>query len=286
MSAGLDVASGIAGLLSLSIAVSKVIAQFAIDVKNYPRHVQELQAEVDLLGNVVSGLADFIRDEQSKGRTFEDDSVLWGAVSECKRRIEKIGDTLQGSRKGKLGRTLHRLEWPFKQKDVLSMMDNLRQYRETFQFAMTVRNNTFIFQSWDDARKSLEDQQKSLDELCERTREFGAPIDTLLATSKQIQKLVDVLPSLLSSTEDLRELKQSAQLSEQRDQERRTAEILDWLAPLSSLQKHVKVQQHQNPNTCRWLLEHENFVQWTSSVKIQHDILCQGRPGVGKTVLW
>lgn len=133
-----SLSSGIAGLLTLAIQVSSVIADFAIAVKEGPKDIKELHQELLLLGEVLSQLQDFLRSEKVKGRSFDSNSVMQSAISSCKVRIERIGDKLRPSVGGKMSRLIDRLKWPFESKEVAEMVTNLRSYTQAFQFSLTI----------------------------------------------------------------------------------------------------------------------------------------------------
>lgn len=133
-----SLSSGIAGLLTLAIQVSSVIADFAIAVKEGPKDIQELHQELLLLGEVLSQLQDFLRSEKVKGRSFDSNSVMQSAISSCKARIERIGNKLRPSAGGKMSRLIDRLKWPFESKEVAEMVTNLRSYTQAFQFSLTI----------------------------------------------------------------------------------------------------------------------------------------------------
>lgn len=133
-----SLSSGIAGLLTLAIQVSSVIADFAIAVKEGPEDIKELHQELLLLGEVLSQLQDFLHSEKVKGRSFDSNSVMQSAISSCKVRIERIGDKLRPSVGGKMSRLIDRLKWPFESKEVAEMVTNLRSYTQAFQFALTI----------------------------------------------------------------------------------------------------------------------------------------------------
>jgi Fungal N-terminal domain of STAND proteins len=133
-----SMASGIAGLLTLTIQVASVIAEFTIAVKEGPKNIKELQQELLLLGEILSQLQDFLRSEKVKGRSFDSNSVMQSAISSCKVRIERIGDKLRSSGGGKMSRLVDRLKWPFESKEVAEMVTNLRSYTQAFQFSLTI----------------------------------------------------------------------------------------------------------------------------------------------------
>jgi hypothetical protein len=133
-----SMASGIAGLLTLTLQISSVIADFTIAVKEAPKNIKELQQELLLLGEILSQLQDFLRSEKAKGRSFDSNSVMQSAISSCKVRIERIGDKLRPSVGGKMSRLVDRLKWPFESKEVGEMVTNLRSYTQAFQFSLTI----------------------------------------------------------------------------------------------------------------------------------------------------
>ena len=108
-----------------------------------------------LLGDVLSRLRDFLQSEQATGSTFDEDSVLHLAISDCKSRIERIGDKLKPSEGGKLARAVDRLKWPFEQKEILQMMENLRRYRSTFEFAVGIQGCKILSRASRDASEGI-----------------------------------------------------------------------------------------------------------------------------------
>ena len=134
----ISLSSGIAGLITLALQVSGIIANYVSAVKEGPKNIEELKEELILLGEVLSQLQDFLHDEKHKGRSFDSNSVLQSAFSSCKRRIERIGDKLKPPDGGKISRMVDRLKWPFESKEVDKMINNLRCYGQTFQFSLTI----------------------------------------------------------------------------------------------------------------------------------------------------
>ncbi len=135
---GVSLASGIAGLITLALQVSSVIAEFSIAVKEGPKNIEELKQELLLLGEILGQLQDFLRSEKLKGRSFDSNSVLQSAISSCKVRIERIGDKLKPPDGGRGARLVARLKWPFESKEVEKMVANMRSYTQAFQFSLTI----------------------------------------------------------------------------------------------------------------------------------------------------
>src|SRR5437763_15229485 len=105
-----SVSSGIAGLITLTIQVSSVIADFVIAVKEGPKDIQELHQELLLLGEEVGQLQDFSHSEKGRGRSLGSNSVMRSAISACKARIERIGHKLRRCTAVKMSRLIERLK--------------------------------------------------------------------------------------------------------------------------------------------------------------------------------
>jgi hypothetical protein len=62
-------------------------------------------------------------------------------------------------------------------------------------------------------------------------------------------------------------------------------DVLDWLCPLSALQKHSDIRARRAPGTGLWFLQKEEIISWLSPDSDSHEVLCLGDSGVGKTNL-
>ena len=135
---GLSVASGVAGLLSLCIQVSIALSEYYTGVANAPKSIRSLQQELITLEHVMKELDNFLRGQNVQGNSFDRTSVLYSAVGACKDQVSDIFAKLKRSGSGSISRAVKRLEWPFQEKEVLSTVEKLRQYIQTFQFSLTV----------------------------------------------------------------------------------------------------------------------------------------------------
>ena len=281
---GISVASGVAGLITLTLQVSDEVYKYVKAISERAKNAKELHSELLLLGEVLSQLRDFLSSEQAKGTAFDEHSVLQKSISECKARIERIGDKIKPKEGNKLVRALDQLTWPFKQEQVLQMMENLRRFRSTFEFAITIRGCQILSKASDTAQESL----KQMLELSKKTQEMldqqGLSAETMVKQSAMLESVMLALPLLEGTAEEVREISHSMRLSEEREQQRLMAEILDWLAPIESLHKHRDVQAKRSLHTGQWFLDKREFRQWLEDDSL-HDLLCIGGPGVGKSVL-
>lgn len=281
---GISVASGVAGLITLTLQVSDEVYKYVKAISERAKNAKELHSELLLLGEVLSQLRDFLNSEQAKGTAFDEHSVLQKSISECKSRIERIGDKIKPKEGNKLVRALDQLAWPFRQEQVLQMMENLRRFRSTFEFAITIRGCQILSKASDTAQESL----KQMLELSKKTQEMldqqGLATESMVRQSAMLESVILALPLLEGTAEDVREISHSMRLSEEREQQRLMAEILDWLAPINALHKHRDVQAKRSPHTGQWFLDKLEFRQWLEDDS-WHDLLCIGGPGVGKSVL-
>ncbi|EXJ88377.1 hypothetical protein A1O1_05307 [Capronia coronata CBS 617.96] len=283
---GVSVASGVAGLITLALQVSGTVVVYVNSIKERSKNIQELHNELLLLGEVLSGLRDFLESERAKQTTFGTNSVLQKAIVDCRTRIERIGDRLETSHGGKVARTLEKLKWPFEHKEVAQMVENLRRYTQTFQFALTIEGCNLLSQTSDDATKGLQKMLEESKKIRELSAQIGLSTEEVSKRAVQLEQIIALVPMLTRTATEVTEIAQATRLAELREQERRTSDILDWLAPVTALHKHRDLQLRRAPGTGKWFLEHPDFLNWADErTAAEHDLLCLGGPGAGKSVL-
>lgn len=282
---GVSVASGIAGLISLALQVSGTVAIYINSIKERAKNIQELHDELLLLGEVLSGLRDFLASELAKGRSFDNNSVLQNAIRDCRTRIERVGDKLKPSEGGKFARTLDKLKWPFEQREVTHMVESLRRYGQTFHFAVTIEGCNLLSKTSEEATQGLQEMLAVSRKISELSAQMGLSAEESSKRASQLEQIIALVPMLTRTAVDVNELSQAARIAELREQERRTSDILDWLAPLSSLHKHRDLQVKRAGGTGKWLLEHQDLLRWVDDKTGEHDLFCIGGPGAGKSIL-
>ena len=282
---GVSVASGIAGLITLALQISGTIREYIAAAKNKSKDIEELQGELILLSENLNNLHEILEDEKLKGRSFNANSVLWTAIKDCRRRIERIGDELIPSTGGKIDRALDRLKWPFQQKDVVAMVENLRRFTQLFQFAINIENCKILAKTSEDVEKALREVLTASRKVSELQLQYGMDAEEATHRATQVEQTLRLLPLLLEDTlAEVKDMSHGVREAEIRERERRKTEIIDWLAPISSLTRHRDVQSKRAAGTGGWLLEHKDVVQWTSLNSDSQHVLCLGGPGTGKTV--
>ena len=283
---GVSVASSIAGLVTLALQVGGTIAIYVNAIRERSKNVKELQDELLLLGEVLSNLRDFINNRAADGQSFDSFSVLSKAIRDCRQRIERIGDRLKPPPDaGRIARAIDQLRWPFEQREVMQMVENLRRYGQTFQFAFTIEGFNLLSKSSDDATKGLQEMLEMSRKISELSAQMGLSTEESSKRALQIEQIIALVPLLAQTAMDVSEISHAARLAELREQERRTTDISDWLAPISSLHKHRDLQVRRAKGTGAWFLEHRDFLDWIDDASASHDLLCVGGPGAGKSVL-
>ena len=283
---GVSVASSVAGLITLALQVGGTIAIYVNAIKERSKNVKELQDELLLLGEVLSNLRDFLNSQTSDGKSCDTYSVLVKAIRDCRQRIERIGDKLKPPLDGgRFARAIDQLKWPFEQREVMQMVESLRRYSQTFQFAFTIEGFNLLSKSSEDATKGLQEMLVVSRKISELSAQMGVSAEESIKRGAQIEQIITLVPMLARTATDVSAISQAARVAEMREQERRTTDILDWLAPTSSLHKHRDLQVRRAEGTGRWFLEHRDFLDWTDEASASYDVLCVGGPGAGKSVL-
>ena len=132
-------ASAIAGLVSLALEVTAIIHQYTSSVENAPQHVLELVEEVTALSHVLNTLEIFVREEDMKGKGFEQTSVLCSSLHGCRSRMETLKLRLQkihGSKQ--LLRVIKLLKWPLGETETMAAIEALHRYAEIFHMSLDI----------------------------------------------------------------------------------------------------------------------------------------------------
>jgi hypothetical protein len=104
----LSMAAGIAGLLSLSLQLTKVISDYTITVSGASKAIGDLQDRLQALSQVLRQLNAFLRTANVQGNSFDQSSVI------------------------------NSLKWPFVDNENKELLRNLDGYIEIFHFSVTI----------------------------------------------------------------------------------------------------------------------------------------------------
>lgn len=280
-----SITTGVVGLLAVIAQVTNSVNSYIGALQDRKQDIQDLYQELILLRNVLIQFQDFVVSEQAKDASFDANSVLGKAISDCSRRLERVGDKLRIPAGDKFARTVAKLKWPFEQDEIRMLNTSLQRFVQTFSFALTVHGLTVLGRTSDAAEAALKESQNAVQKMLEMSKQFGMPTAEQERMSAQLHDILSFLPALDQHAAEVKEINQHLRLAEEREQARQKAEILEWLVPAATLQRHVKTQKQRATNTCEWFLHSERFQDWHDLSRPSHDMLCTGNPGVGKTVL-
>lgn len=216
-------ASGIAGLIAVAFKTIQLVTEYVNLAHEHKKHAEMLNKELLLLKEVLDQLKNFINEEKRNGRmmTVNDEdrnTVLGRAFAHCTSTIEEIQDKLKEPL-SRFKKAMAKLKWPFEQKEVLRLVDNLRRYTQLFQLSLTVSNCDLLSKTFDVASEGLKSQReksKEIQRLCEGIPHIAKAAEETLAQTETLLKLV---PTFLQEVSlGIREIGLAQRLAEQREQ--------------------------------------------------------------------
>lgn len=128
--------TGIAGLLSLGMEVTKITRQYVKGVRNASKDVEEFLDELAALIDVLGRLDDFLKDDKASRFIFDRSSVLFLTYSACEERLNTVRVQLL-KRRNKYT-LIKALMWPFVKQEHKETVLALHRWVQTFQLALTV----------------------------------------------------------------------------------------------------------------------------------------------------
>jgi hypothetical protein len=136
-------ATGVAGILSLSIEVAKITGEYVGSAKSAPKEVQDLAFQTDALSDVLKKLVEFLRSDATEHVVFQPNSGLHLVLKRCETQLGSLCKKLKGlnaSNKTKLSSALNRLSWPLEKKECVETTRRLHECAQTFHFCLTIAN--------------------------------------------------------------------------------------------------------------------------------------------------
>lgn len=132
-------ATGLAGLLSLTIELTKIIDEYTGSVNNAPNEAQELFEELSALCHVLERLVPFLVSENGKSNSFGDTCVLFFASNACQNKLQSALRKLSKMREGsEWFQNVRRIKWPFDKQEYLDTINTVRRCMQTFEFSLTI----------------------------------------------------------------------------------------------------------------------------------------------------
>ncbi|KAG1759274.1 hypothetical protein EDD22DRAFT_849351 [Suillus occidentalis] len=124
-------------------------------------------------------------------------------------------------------------------------------------------------------------KEKRAAAIAERLKGFYRDITTVLAIDSRVRNtLKDVDRGVKEVGRGVQELKE-IQEAHKMDEERR--KLLEWMNPVSCIEKHDISHRQRNPETGRWIFHTDQYMAWDKSDRAF--LWLNGQPGSGKTIL-
>ena len=179
MAEALGVASGIAGILSLTVQITKTIVQFGLDWKNAPKEVQSLMSELQSLKRILSETqtnlifnADFTDAFQDRpsvllselGPNAPPTTETKRSIMCCKNELESLLDDLKKREKG------HRIGWerfkaPFCAKSLQKSIDTVSRRCQNLNEMISIDTLTVGVHTLGEVKQARKEQQAWYDAL-------------------------------------------------------------------------------------------------------------------------
>ena len=204
MATGLDVAAGIAGLITLADVVINRTYKTIKLCRNAGKDSQRLLKETQSLLGILSGLRS-LADEASKGGL--DTHVPAEEVLNCQRTLTKVRDKLAKADPDESGISTARkwqriVKWPISSEETANILSELDRYKITFDLSISLDTLENILAASDEQAKvarGVEDVRKALQNITriqlneerQRTLEFFGTFDAEVnhGTNTQLRQL-------------------------------------------------------------------------------------------------
>ncbi|KAJ7284859.1 hypothetical protein C8J57DRAFT_1289674 [Mycena rebaudengoi] len=249
----LSLSLGIAGILPLIASAIFSVQEYVDAVRAAKKSIADLITELEALQYSLTNLHELLKGNalNGSGVRFHKTSVLLSCSAACEAKLRSLCKKLGRKADGRS----HFL-WPFTEKEHQKTIQELRNFTNWMQFALSVDNCRLLSQTSDDVLKLMSQQ---LDQ-------FQA-VQSLEVDTIQILDLVE-------------EQKRVMQDSLERETRR---SILDWISVTKYHQKHQLIQTSRARDTGAWILQRDEFVQWRDGRSPSNVLWCHGIQGSGKT---
>lgn len=141
------IATGVAGILGLSIEVTILARKYISGVKSTPKEVDDLIFQTNALGYVLEKLREFLRNDAAEHIIFQPNSGLSLILKSCEKQLESLYKKLQVFKetdKSRFMSVLDRLIWPLDKQECVEAIRCLHECTQTFHFCLTMAN-WFVF---------------------------------------------------------------------------------------------------------------------------------------------
>jgi hypothetical protein len=124
------------------------------------------------------------------------------------------------------------------------------------------------------------------DEIARLSQEIKDVISTAASSATEFHDVcIGVQALKLVEERKLPALRKAETLTTKLCLEKANEEILRWISPLEPSKRHQDVRSLRLHDTCQWMLQHPEFLDWSSDTPTNRTLCCFGNPGVGKTIV-
>ena len=128
-------ASGIAGLISLGLEVTKITRSYIRSFRKAKKDAEEMLLELRALSDVLCRLAEFLKHSKSWESEFDRTSALFLSHIACGNKMRRMRAKLL---RGRNSRFFKSTVWPFEKEDHQANITALHRWVQTFHFALTI----------------------------------------------------------------------------------------------------------------------------------------------------
>jgi hypothetical protein len=138
MAEALGIASGVAGLLSLAIEMTKLSYTYIASVRGAPKSLTAYIRELATLTSVLLQLENLIQARRLNGQNSQ---ILSKALNDCKQEVEHLRAKLERKLShGRFMANVAALVWPLSQSELLDKVNMLHRYNGLFSSALQADN--------------------------------------------------------------------------------------------------------------------------------------------------
>ena len=129
-----SIATGIAGLISLTIEITKITHAYVHEVKNASNKARELDQTLAALTQVLQQLETLLMKQNVEGPIFKETSVLFLNYDVCRTTLKKIRSKFEPTLRPRLASLI----WPFTEKEHQQSVAHIHQWMQVFHYALDV----------------------------------------------------------------------------------------------------------------------------------------------------
>lgn len=139
----LSIASGCAGLLSLTISLVRTTYQYGVAVRSSRKDVAAFTLELTSFRTLLEQVESLsLSGELPASHLQRFESALSSIGPSCSSILQELIEKLEraSAEKSRLGAAIQRMAWPLKEEEVVKSTNALGRYRDVLQWAMTADN--------------------------------------------------------------------------------------------------------------------------------------------------